>query len=79
MQFGNGKRGPQPKSGQAVELVGERYLASNTRLAGAPGVREVMVKAARPGSIYVVGNCIREWEKNPQPEQTVRYRFDVTR
>ena len=33
----NGKRGPQPKSGQAVELVGERYLASNTRLAGAPG------------------------------------------
>ena len=75
----NGKRGPQPKSGQAVELVGERYLASNTRLAGAPGVREVLVKAARPGSIYVVGNCIREWEKNPQPEQTVRYRFDVTR
>ena len=41
-------------------------------------MREVMVKAARPGSIYVVGNCIREWEKNPQPEQTVLYRFDVT-
>ena len=76
-QLDNGQKGPQPKSGQAVELAGERVVLPADPIPGAPGVREVMIKAVRPGTVYVVGRCIRSWEANPVPAQTVRYRFEV--
>lgn len=76
-QLDNGQKGPQPKSGQAVELAGERVIPPKDMMPGAPGVREVMIKAVRPGTVYVVGRCIRPWETNPVPAQTVRYRFEV--
>jgi len=75
----NGQKGPQPKNGQAVELAGERVVPPANPIPGAPGVREVMVKAVSPGTVYVVGKCIRPWEQNPKPVQTIRYRFEVTR
>ena len=72
-----GKPGPQPKTGLPVELAGERLLPAESDLVGAPQTREVMIKAVRPGKIYVVGNCIRAWEKGAKPEISVRYRFTV--
>lgn len=75
----NGKEGPQPKGGQAVELAGERMVLPADPIPGAPGVREVMIKAVQPGTVYVVGKCIRPWEQDPKPVQTVRYRFEVSR
>ncbi|WP_294506757.1 protease inhibitor I42 family protein [uncultured Victivallis sp.] len=74
-----GKRGPQPKTGLPIELAGERLLPAGSGLVGAPQTREVMVKAVRPGTIYLVGNCIRPWEKGAKPEISVRYEFRVTR
>ncbi len=73
----NGQKGPQPKGGQAVELAGERVIPPKDMMPGAPGMREVMVKAVRPGTVYVVGRCIRPWDKDQTPAQTIRYRFDV--
>lgn len=73
----SGKPGPQPKAGQAVELAGERMIPPKEMIPGAPGVREVMVKAVRPGTVYVVGDCLRPWDRDKEPAQTVRYRFDV--
>ena len=72
-----GKRGPQPKTGLPIELAGERLLPAESEQVGAPQTREVMVKAVRPGTIYLVGNCIRAWEKGAKPEISVRYQFRV--
>ena len=74
-----GKRGPQPKHGLAVELAGERFLPPKIMMPGVSGVHELMVRAVRPGTVCVVGRCIRSWEKNQEPAQTVRYCFDVSR
>jgi len=73
----NGQKGPQPKEGQAVELAGERVIPPKDMMPGAPGMRELMVKAVRPGTVYVVGNCLRPWDRDKEPAQTVRYRFEV--
>lgn len=72
-----GSRGPQPKNDLPIELAGERLLPAESDLVGAPQTREVMVKAVRPGTIYLVGNCIRPWEKGAKPEISVRYKFEV--
>ena len=74
-----GRRGPQPKTNLPIEIAGERLLPPESDLVGAPTVREVMVKAVRPGTIFLDGNCIRPWEKGVKPEVSVRYRFEVVR
>lgn len=61
-----------------IKLAGERLLPAESDRVGAPQTRELMVKAARPGTIYLVGNCIRAWEKGAKPEISVRYQFRVT-
>ena len=75
----NGRGTPQPKTVEAVELAGERFLPPSKMISGAPGVHELMVRAVRPGTTYVAGRCIRPWEKRPEPAQTIRYRFEVSR
>ncbi len=66
----------------AVELVGERLIMPelenpDTRRVGAPGVKEVMVRAVEPGLAHVVGECRRPWSK--ETALTVKYRIMVIR
>ncbi len=75
----NGKGGPQPRNNQAVELLGERFLPPEVVMPGAAGTREIMIKAVRPGSVYVIGNCVRPTDKNQDPAESVRFVFEVTR
>ncbi len=69
------------QAGSAVELVGERLIMpeENNQLVGAPGVKEVMVRAVEPGFASVIGECRRPWEHGQRPALTVKYGFAVVR
>ena len=69
------------QTGSAVELVGERLIMpeEDNQLVGAPGVKEVMVRAVAPGFAYVIGECKRPWEHGQRPALTVKYGFVVVR
>ena len=54
-------------------------ITSDNQLVGAPGVKEVMVRAVAPGFAYVIGECKRPWEHGQRPALTVKYGFVVVR
>ncbi len=79
-RLNNGKEGPQMKSKMPLSIEASRFLSPEEQgVVGAPGLREIMVKAVHPGTVYLIGECIRSWEANPQPAVSIKYRIDVSR
>ncbi len=65
------------KTGGAIEIVGERFIPPERMIPGAGGVRQVMIRAVRPGVGVLTGNCMRPWEKRVAPLTSVKYTFEV--
>ncbi|MDR0931398.1 MAG: protease inhibitor I42 family protein [Victivallales bacterium] len=74
----DGKSANNSRTDSAIKIVGERLLPPQSDLAGAPTVREVMIKALRPGTATLIGECVRPWEKDKEPAISVRYDFRVS-
>lgn len=73
---------PARRTDEAVELAGERYVAPAASVPGEPvkvgvgGVKQLMVRAVRPGRAYVLCHCRRGWESD-KPAAEAMFIFDV--
>ncbi len=67
-----------PAEQNIITDTAETYIAPDTSLLGAGGIKEYSFTAARKGTATVTGYYFRSWEKlNEQTDQKVVYTIDV--
>lgn len=67
-----------PAKQNTITDTAETYIAPDTSLIGAGGIKEYSFTAARKGTVTVTGYYFRPWEKpNEQTDQKVVYTIDV--
>ena len=67
-----------PEKQQVVSDIKETYIAPDTTLVGAGGVKEYAFTVCQKGKITITGYYIRPWEKtNKENARKVTYTFDV--
>lgn len=67
-----------PAKQNTITDTAETYIAPDTSLVGAGGMKEYSFTAAQEGRVTVTGYYFRPWEKlNEQTDQKVVYTIDV--
>lgn len=68
-----------PAKQKTITDIAENYIAPNTSLIGAGGIKEYSFTAAQKGTLTVTGYYFRPWEKlNERTDRKVVYTIEVT-
>lgn len=68
----------EPKKQKTIMVISSKFIAGNSDLIGAGGVREYKFKAQKAGKIVIHGYYVRPWEQlNKETASQVYYEIEV--